>query len=154
MFQGHYRFKTGFRPPEDGALGLSKKTQTFGFALGTDEAKVKRAEQTERRLALFLPIFILIFYNTFLCVQGRWVRIVSNDLENIPLGLIICWGSLFCLYSANLHSIFVIVFAVSRCFHTLSYAYSMQPHRAIAYFFGVAAVFGLVINGLLGSFFL
>jgi hypothetical protein len=26
--------------------------------------------------------------------EQRWTRIVANDLENVPLGLIVAWGSL------------------------------------------------------------
>jgi hypothetical protein len=49
MCQGHNRFKTGFRPPEDMGLGMSKGVQSFGLTPKSDEAKAKRAIQTETR---------------------------------------------------------------------------------------------------------
>ena len=44
----------------------------------------------------------------------RWTRIVANDLENIPIGLIASWGSLLCCSNYNTHAYLVIGFAIFR----------------------------------------
>ena len=46
--------------------------------------------------------------------EARWLRIVSNDLENIPLGMAIAWGTLQITYSPKVHAILVLAFAISR----------------------------------------
>jgi glutathione S-transferase len=56
-----------------------------------------------------------------------WERIVRNDMENIFMGLIVTWGSLFSAANALAHSVCVVIFTVSRILHTLSYAYELQP---------------------------
>lgn len=67
--QGKARFKGGSRPREDSTLGFAKTlgkgvTQSFGTSLeGVDPKAVED--------------------------DIRWQRIVLNDLENIPLGLIV-----------------------------------------------------------------
>lgn len=43
-------------------------------------------------------------------------------------------------------------FYFDRVLHTISYASELQPHRAIAWFVGVVCIFGMSVNGLLGTF--
>ena len=83
--------------------------------------------------------------------ETRAIRIVANDLENIPLGVACAWGSLLCTSSPGLHSARVSAFTFGRVFHTVCYAKELQPHRAIFYFVGLASSFGLALNGVVGS---
>lgn len=82
----------------------------------------------------------------------RWQRIVHNDLENIPMGLIIAWCSLMSAYSSQLHILCMFIFMISRALHTVSYAWEMQPHRAIFWFVALLAVFIMATNGTVGAF--
>jgi glutathione S-transferase len=80
----------------------------------------------------------------------RWQRIVHNDLENVVMGLVVVWASLLSAYSPSLHTAAVVAFAVSRVLHTVYYAYEMQPHRGIAWFVAVLAIFIIATNGAIG----
>jgi uncharacterized membrane protein YecN with MAPEG domain len=132
--QGGVRFKTGFRAPEDTKL-TKQKTKTQSHGLGLLAAK----DNDEKAKAL-------------LELETRWARIVSNDLENIPIGLIISWATLFSAYSPFLHSMMMILFVISRSFHTYFYAYKLQPHRTFAWAGAVVAVLVMSINGIIGFF--
>ncbi|GAB5035377.1 membrane associated eicosanoid glutathione metabolism-like domain protein [Nannochloropsis oceanica] len=132
--QGGARFGAGMRPPEDVCFMPQAGTQSFdGTAKtaekGNEDKGLKKAKEIEQ----------------------RWTRIVANDLENIPLGLIIAWGALQSPLSASAHIVLVFSFAVSRVLHTVTYAMGKQPHRAITFFGGLLSVVGLSINGLLGA---
>jgi glutathione S-transferase len=127
LIQGGKRFAGGSRPPEDAKLSLAKKykaKQTYGLEKGDNP---KHAE-----------------------ADIRWQRIVHNDLENILMGIILAWGALLSPYSTLVHSVAFVVFAASRTLHTYTYAYEMQPGRAI--WWGVAALSAMVIgvNGAIG----
>jgi len=132
LAQGGKRFKGGSRPPEDASLSLNPKgkQQNFGInaaANATDERSKKAVEE-----------------------DHRWQRLVLNDLENIPIGLIVAWSSLLSAYSPFLHAILVIAFAVGRVAHSYTYAKALQPHRAIFYFVGLLSTIGMALNGGLG----
>lgn len=130
--QGSLRFKTGFRPPEDGSLIKKNKVkQSFGMQNGElDPSKAKAALETET----------------------RWARIVTNDFENLPIGLAVIWGTLFTCAYPQLHAVMAITFSLARCLHTYYYAKATQPHRAIAWSTGVLMVLGMLMNGLFGFF--
>jgi len=61
--------------------------------------------------------------------EARWTRIVANDLENLPFGLVVAWGSLMTLgmmrpgsvgpWSA--HATFISLFLIGRVGHTLCF---------------------------------
>lgn len=76
----------------------------------------------------------------------------SKQTENIPLGLIVAWASLFSPYSVTIHCRLLVAWAIARSLHTLFYAKSVQPHRALAWFVAVACVAGMAVNGVLGLF--
>eukprot|EP00357_Protocruzia_adherens_P005677 CAMPEP_0114989942 /NCGR_PEP_ID=MMETSP0216-20121206/10488_1 /TAXON_ID=223996 /ORGANISM="Protocruzia adherens, Strain Boccale" /LENGTH=111 /DNA_ID=CAMNT_0002352997 /DNA_START=554 /DNA_END=886 /DNA_ORIENTATION=- len=59
--------KTGGRPAEDTSLGLSDKQQSLLNSDGSNEATEEKIEYM------------------------RWKSITSNNLENIPLGLLVIW---------------------------------------------------------------
>eukprot|EP01080_Neovahlkampfia_damariscottae_P001401 gene1401-12021_t len=128
--QGGKRFQGGSRPPEDEQLSLNPKGRTQNFGMkkdATDEKTLKRQEE-----------------------DARWQRIVLNDLESIPYGIIFSWISLLSPFSTKVHNIAVIAYTVARIFHTYSYAHSLQPHRAIGWFTGVVSIFALGVNAVVG----
>eukprot|EP00996_Jenningsia_fusiforme_P004817 NODE_5686_length_649_cov_23.811667_g5299_i0.p1 GENE.NODE_5686_length_649_cov_23.811667_g5299_i0~~NODE_5686_length_649_cov_23.811667_g5299_i0.p1 ORF type:complete len:157 (+),score=32.40 NODE_5686_length_649_cov_23.811667_g5299_i0:70-540(+) len=127
MMQGRVRFLAGARPPEDGKLQPKYGVQSFGAQKGD---KVTPEQETEM----------------------RWTRIVSNDLENIPLGLIIMWATMLTAKNSNVQIVLAGLFAISRFLHTISYAKSLQPHRALAWLGGTIAILGMLVNGLAGVF--
>ncbi|KAJ3330759.1 hypothetical protein HDU76_004932 [Blyttiomyces sp. JEL0837] len=134
--QGGKRFPAGTRPPEDAALNLNKAlgkgaVQSYGTVSSnnTDDKVVKEAKLADL----------------------RWGRIVMNDLENIPIGLIVAWSSLLTPYSTSVHSGLALAFAASRIAHTIVYAKQLQPHRAIAWFGGWVCILGMSVNGVIGA---
>lgn len=74
----------------------------------------------------------------------RWSRIVFNDLENIPVGLIVAWGSALTAGleggSADLHLIGVTLFGAARVLHGISFAKAVSIPRSTFYMCGVAGV--------------
>jgi len=140
--QGGKRFKAGTRPPEDSRLSLAKGVpQHFGVDTQQQQQQQQQGKKGQN-----------VDSNTksVILEDIRWQRIVHNDLESIPLGLIVAWGSLFSAYNPNVHAALVSTFLVSRTLHTFFYAKGWQPYRALAWFGGVLSVFGLAINGVLG----
>jgi glutathione S-transferase len=71
MIQGGKKFKAGTRAPEDSSYASDKQAQSFSLNKLNDTPQEKITALAEM----------------------RWNRIVMNDLENIPLGLILCWAS-------------------------------------------------------------
>ena len=124
------RVKSGGRPPEDEVLFKGAGLQDFS---GTSKLFKSTADEKRYKLA-----------------ETRAIRIVANDLENIPIGLFIAYGSLLCNNSSAAHITLMSLFTIGRIFHTVSYKYELQPHRAIFYFIGLGSSFGLAVNGLIG----
>eukprot|EP00300_Choanocystis_sp_HF-7_P026907 c3130_g1_i1.p1 GENE.c3130_g1_i1~~c3130_g1_i1.p1 ORF type:complete len:162 (-),score=43.78 c3130_g1_i1:137-622(-) len=124
FIQGGKKAAAGTRAPED--TPTFKKQQNFN-AVPTDDKSKKKHQDAE-----------------------RWNRIVQNDIENIPTGLIVAWGALLVTDHPQTHAVLVSAFAAFRIFHTLAYANQLQPHRALAWFGGVLSVLGLLGTGALG----
>eukprot|EP01125_Pyxidicula_operculata_P005686 TRINITY_DN1998_c0_g1_i4.p1 TRINITY_DN1998_c0_g1~~TRINITY_DN1998_c0_g1_i4.p1 ORF type:complete len:200 (+),score=13.86 TRINITY_DN1998_c0_g1_i4:872-1471(+) len=80
----------------------------------------------------------------------RWQRIVSSDLESIPVGLVVLWGSLFSAASPSVHSLLACTYLISRVAHTIFYANAIPQSVPFAWFGGFASVIGLALNGVLG----
>ena len=98
--QGKKRFEGGGRPPEDQKFGIHDSGAT-----------------------------VLKFGENFEAEQDRIV-IVQNDLENIPMGLIVTWASALTVSSdtaQSIHIVLVSVFVLGRICHTLCFAYALQP---------------------------
>ena len=133
--QGSIRFKTGFRPPEDSGLipGFENAGQNYGRT--TAAASADASEKELKALAL----------------ETRWVRIVQNDMENIPIGMIAMWGAALTPWSAVVHATAAGTFVAARYAHTYAYANKMQPQRAIAWAAAVVAVLTMSVNGLVGA---
>lgn len=134
LIQGYKRVLGGSRPPEDSRLFKGAGEQSFNglakFAGKTiNDRYVKSLKESEM----------------------RWLRIVNNDVENIPFGVVMGLFSLSYGDSHSFHAFCVGSFAICRVMHTLSYAYALQPHRAIAFGGGVSATFGMLLNVCLSA---
>jgi hypothetical protein len=90
----------------------------------------------------------------------RTQRIVNNDLENIPYGLITAWTSLFCIYRNSVadpglltaHVVLMVVFGAMRVGHTIAYRFALSYARSFLWTIGVLSVIGLGIIGIIASF--
>ena len=115
------------RPPED--LNKTENGSSSDLEAGGDHdntADVKDAKD-----------FILL--ESKFTLSERWNRIVRNDLENIPMALILAWGS----YVADTETfgntynycvaILICLFTFFRFGHTVCYAKRIQPWRSICY---------------------
>lgn len=90
----------------------------------------------------------------------RTQRIVNNDMENVPYGLILAWGSIFCLsrlatvddqlYTA--HSVLVAVFGGMRVGHTIAYRFALSYTRSALWLGGVLSTIGLGVVAIVASF--
>lgn len=136
--QGGKTFAAGNRPPEDAQLKLAKNypgvKQTYG-AVPTE------AELENKRLVAARE------------AEYRWKRIVMNDLENIPMALIVFATGVFVNADERVQVGAITAFTLARLAHTYVYAHSMQPHRGIAWMLGIAAVLvgagNAVVTGVL-----
>eukprot|EP01083_Nonionella_stella_P024425 67433_1 len=84
--------------------------------------------------------------------EQRWQRIVLNDLENVPIGIVMMWLSFFAYGDNTVTSVCAIAFTVGRCLHTLCYVYKLMPWRSIAWLIGVLSTLVLVGNIVYGVF--
>jgi len=80
----------------------------------------------------------------------RFKGIVQNDLENIPIGLVIMGNAAgipfgYDLDAANMHAGFwwfgAVCFLVGRFFHSIFFAQEMQPFRTISFAVGFFGTF-------------
>ncbi|KAF0717942.1 Aste57867_2004 [Aphanomyces stellatus] len=127
--QGGKRFAAGTRPPEDRifkSLNPTKTPQSFGLNAA---AAVNAAAAEE---------------------DVRWQRIVRNDLENIPMGLLVAWAAVNSGGSEVVNCAAIGAFTVARLFHTYAYAQALQPHRGYAWGLGTFSVLVLATNSLYG----
>jgi uncharacterized MAPEG superfamily protein len=74
----------------------------------------------------------------------RLAKCWRNDLENIPAFLLISLGYALLGGSAAFGLVCFIVFTVSRVLHTFFYVASKQPHRNIAFDFGLITTIVMV----------
>lgn len=83
-----------------------------------------------------------------------WTRIVANDLENIPVGLVAAWASALLTKSGNLnlHLAGVIMLGVGRLGHTYCYAYQLGRPRTASYAIGVVGTLLMLVQILLAVF--
>ncbi len=82
----------------------------------------------------------------------RWHRILNNDHEHIPLGLLMAWiSALFC-QDVNLHVFLVVVFTMMRFAYMYCIAYSVKSFRTASVGLGNICVWLMCFNGLAGSY--
>jgi len=83
---------------------------------------------------------------------ARWVNISNNDLETIPIGLIIMWAAYFANSASKTvpfhHTSLVYAFCLFRLLHTVVYAYGLQPWRFLAFLGGQLCVVGFIYSAV------
>jgi glutathione S-transferase len=125
--QSSKRTAAGTRPPED---FKHKKDPGANFSYNTHPV-------TDATLAAYEA-------------DARWRRIVANDLENLPYGMIIATLAMLSASSGIAHVVLYALFGFFRVLHTIAYALALQPVRSIAYVMAVLCVLGIAINGIVG----
>jgi len=76
----------------------------------------------------------------------RASRAWLNDLENIPIFLILCGIYVAAGLSTTAFAIYCLVFMAARILHTIFYLNSIQPMRTIAYTVGAVVSMALMIH--------
>jgi uncharacterized MAPEG superfamily protein len=77
-------------------------------------------------------------------------RAWRNDLENIPIFLILAWIYVAAGLSAAAFVIYCVVFMAARIAHTICYINSIQPWRTAAFMVGAIAMLALIIHLFIG----
>ena len=127
--------KAGIRAPEDYSLLPHPNDQDKN----KDETKQKERELRAKQNV------------------ERAQRIVANDLENIPLGLVVIFASVFVLFVMQnkdetthlFHCIFVIGFTVGRILHTVFFLLRNSFFRTISFALSLTCLAGVLVNALM-----
>ena len=83
----------------------------------------------------------------------RWRRIVANDLENIPLGLIVLWATGMAVSAKKADGagtaliVLTIAFTAFRFLYTYAFMHALQPWRTI---FWTGAILSIVVAAGIG----
>lgn len=80
----------------------------------------------------------------------RAARAWRNDLENIPIFLILAWIYVTAGLSTTAFVIYCLVFMAARIAHTICYINAIQPWRTIAFTIGAIATLALMIQLFIG----
>jgi uncharacterized MAPEG superfamily protein len=80
----------------------------------------------------------------------RAAKAWMNDLENIPIFLILALIYAIAGLSANMFIVYCGVFTLARILHTFFYLNAMQPGRTIAYTIGALTMLALMIHLFVG----
>jgi uncharacterized MAPEG superfamily protein len=80
----------------------------------------------------------------------RASRAWRNDLENIPMFLILAWIYVAAGLSVAAFVIYCLVFMAARILHTICYINSIQPWRTAAFMAGAIAMLALMIHLFIG----
>lgn len=136
IIQGGKAFEAGSRPPEDNALlREGQPQQTYCQAI--DERDQAQTEVILKARDVDL----------------RWRRIVQNDLESIPIALVIMLGSVLVGGNETINSLMLFVYMLARYGHTFAYALEMQPHRSGCWIVGQICVMISGLNGMISFVF-
>ncbi|OQS03853.1 hypothetical protein THRCLA_03859 [Thraustotheca clavata] len=117
------KFASGNRAPEETRNGDGYK-QDFGLHSDDEEDQNARLEDM------------------------RWQRIVENDMENIPLGLIFAWAAALTNGNHTQTIVATVVFTLCRFTHTISYANAWSKPRIAAFLLGVICIVVLGENAI------
>src|SRR5713101_7082251 len=80
----------------------------------------------------------------------RASRAWLNDLENIPIFLILCGIYVAAGLSTTAFVIYCLIFMTARIAHTIFYLSSIQPMRTISYTVGAVVSMALMIHLFIG----
>uniref|UniRef100_K3WEJ4 Microsomal glutathione S-transferase 1 n=1 Tax=Globisporangium ultimum (strain ATCC 200006 / CBS 805.95 / DAOM BR144) TaxID=431595 RepID=K3WEJ4_GLOUD len=130
--QSRKTFCAGGRPPEDNKLHMAKRFPGVKQNYGTSATDAPPSDQ-----------LLLVRH-----VELRWRRIVSNDLESIPLALFVFAGGILAESNDQVHSVAMVVYTFARVAHTFAYAKSIQPQRSMLWFAGVLSTIVGVANAV------
>ncbi|OQR89693.1 hypothetical protein ACHHYP_06116 [Achlya hypogyna] len=84
--------------------------------------------------------------------DARWQRIVANDLENIPLGLLLAWAAVITGGDSKRTTVATLVFTAARFLHTAAYILALSKPRSFFYLIGVVSVLVLAENVIAGAY--
>ena len=79
----------------------------------------------------------------------RAARAWHNDLENIPIFLILGWIYVTAGLSATAFLVYCAIFVVARILHTICYLNGIQPLRTIAFTVGAFATLAMLVQLLI-----
>merc|ERR1719295_933379 len=117
------------RAPEDGFQPLKNKEPLLENASG--------ASPTESSAETFSE-------------EERWKRIVQNDLENIPITVLLMWIAVICGGDNLTNVILAALFLFGRVMHSVCYIKQLMPWRSIGWLFGIIATLGFMANIIYG----
>jgi uncharacterized MAPEG superfamily protein len=80
----------------------------------------------------------------------RASRAWRNDLENIPIFLILAWIYVAAGLSSVAFVIYCLIFMAARIAHTIFYLNSIQPMRTISFTIGALTMLALIIHLFIG----
>jgi uncharacterized MAPEG superfamily protein len=80
----------------------------------------------------------------------RAARAWRNDLENIPIFLILGWIYVAAGLSHTAFAIYCVAFMAARIVHSICYLNSIQPWRTAAYTIGALTTLALIIHLFIG----
>jgi glutathione S-transferase len=82
-------------------------------------------------------------------VVDRASRAWRNDLENIPIFLILAGIYVAAGLSAKAFALYCFIFAIARILHTYVFIKAMQPWRTVTYAVGAFAMLAMIIHLLI-----
>lgn len=82
-------------------------------------------------------------------IVDRAAKAWRNDLENIPIFLILAGIYVMAGLSAKAFAFYCTIFMAMRILHTYTFLKGMQPWRTIVYTIGVLAMFTMMIHILI-----
>jgi len=80
----------------------------------------------------------------------RAARAWRNDLENIPIFLILAWIYVAAGLSLGAFVLYCVIFMACRILHTIFYLNSVQPLRTISFTVGALTMLALIIHLVIG----
>ncbi|KAG9398225.1 hypothetical protein AC1031_014828 [Aphanomyces cochlioides] len=84
--------------------------------------------------------------------EMRWTHIVGNDMENIPLGIILAWVSIVAGGNSTATSVLFLLFTVCLLVHTVAFVHGVFLPRTLAWQVGALSTLGLAITAVIGPF--
>jgi len=109
---------------------LAKKGATSGSRSNADDADYQLSPNRKERYA----------------AHQQWKRIANNDLETLPMALLILWAQYVVDANSTTTAVTMVLFTVARLTHTVCYVYSWQPYRTVAFIIGLLTTFTAAIN--------
>src|SRR5215831_5853457 len=76
----------------------------------------------------------------------RASRAWRNDLENIPIFLILAWIYVYAGLAPYAFVIYCIIFMIARVIHTICYLNAIQPGRTIAFTVGALTMLAMIVH--------